>query len=192
MDSSVTRLAGPFAVSLALHLCLGWMFAPGFERYRPKPTKAVTLTVFLATKQRPEPLPVAAAASFPVPPMPAAAPDATASASTSPTPVTTDAIGKLTQKARFLVPPDLAALEEIPVAFSGSLNIRLHVSPLGTVDRVTLLKSDPVPKELLDGLTSRLQHSRLTPALAGSEPVASTLDLVIHYEPAPTPLQHER
>lgn len=188
MNTSETRLAASFAVSLALHLCLGWMLAPALESHRPKQAKAVTLTVFLATKDRLEPLPIASAP----PAVPAAAPDAAAAGSTSATAAATDAVGKLTQKARFLVPPDLAALEEIPLTFSGSLNIRLHVSPLGTVDRVTLLKSDPVPKELLDGLTSRLQHSRLTPALAGSEPVASTLDLVIHYEPGPTPLQQDR
>ncbi|OHC64239.1 MAG: hypothetical protein A3H93_14195 [Rhodocyclales bacterium RIFCSPLOWO2_02_FULL_63_24] len=104
---------------------------------------------------------------------------------------TTIVAGKLTQKARFLVAPDLATLEEIPVPFSGSLTVRLYVTSLGTVDRLTVIKSDPVPKELLDGLFSRLQQAQLAPALAGSEPVASTLDLVIRYETGPTLLRRD-
>jgi len=75
------------------------------------------------------------------------------------------------------------------IHFSGSLSIRLHVSSLGTVERVTVIKSDPVPKELLDGLVSRFEHAQLSPALAGSEAVASTLDLVIRYEAGVIPLQ---
>lgn len=103
----------------------------------------------------------------------------------------TPAAGTLTQKPRFLVAPDLSALEEISVPFSGSLTVRLYVSRLGTVDRVTLLKSDPVPKELVDGLVSRFKHAQLAPAQAGSEAVASTLDLVIRYEAGPTPLRRD-
>lgn len=104
---------------------------------------------------------------------------------------TTTVAGKLTQKPRFLAAPDLSALEEISVPFSGSLTVRLHVSRLGTVDRVTVLKSDPVPQELVDGLVSRFKHAQLAPAQAGSEAVASTLDLVIRYETGPTPLRRD-
>lgn len=99
--------------------------------------------------------------------------------------------GKLTQKARFLTPPDLSVLEEIEVPFSGKINFRLHVTAMGIVDRVTVIKSDPVPRELLDGLQARLGQAILAPALSGAQPVASTLELVIRYEPTPTPLKRD-
>jgi outer membrane biosynthesis protein TonB len=113
-----------------------------------------------------------------------AAPDAAAIAD----PAATDE-GRITAKARFLVAPDLSPLEQIAVPFPGTLTVRLHVSALGTVDRVSVVQSDPVPKEMLDGLLDRLGSTRLTPAQAGSQPVASTLDVVIHFEVAPTPLR---
>lgn len=172
------RLAWPLAISLALHLCLAWLFAAGNTEQSPRSSKAVTLTVTLASKERAEPPPIAAAP-------PTAAPETTVGHADA---ATSDATGNLTQKARFLVPPDLAALEEIPVPVSGSLTLRLEVSALGTVDRVTVIKSDPVPKELLDGVIDRFQHAKLSPARAGSRAVASTLDLVIRYETAPAML----
>jgi hypothetical protein len=102
-----------------------------------------------------------------------------------------DAAGKLTQKARLLVAPDLTALEDLPVPFPGSITLRIHVNSHGTVDRVTVVKGDPIPKELLDGLLSRFEQARFAPALAGSQSVASTRDLVIRYEAAPIPLQRD-
>ncbi|MDA8260142.1 MAG: energy transducer TonB [Betaproteobacteria bacterium] len=135
-------------------------------------SKAVTLTVFLPNRERPDAPPVTATAPLPTAPATAATPD-------------TAAAGNLTQKARFLAPPDLSVLETIPVTISGSLTLRLDVSARGTVDRVTVIKSDPVPKELHDGLVERFRQTSLAPALEGSKPVASTLDLVIHYEAAP-------
>lgn len=177
MNKSTARLAWPLAISLALHLGVGWLFSARSTDYLPRQAKAVTLTVTLASsKDRSDPLPALSGEPAPVPAASATTPDAT---------------GTLTQKARFLVAPDLAALEEIPVPFAGSLTLRLHVTPLGTVDRVTVIKGDPVPKELFDGLLNRFEHARLAPALAGSEAVASTLDLVIRYEPGPMPLQRD-
>lgn len=177
----IARLAWPLAISLALHLCLAGLFASGAASSLQRSNKAVTLTVLLPSKERSDPPPVATAAPLPAPAT-AAAPDAVAAS---------DAAGNLTQKARFLTPPDLSALEEIPVALSGSLTLRLDVSALGTVDRITVIKSDPVPKELRDGLLTRFQEARLTPALAGSQPVASTLELVIRYETTQAPLPRE-
>lgn len=145
--------------------------------------KATALTVSLPGKDRPEPVavstsqPVAAPQAPPVPPAAVAA---------------SDAAGQLTRKARFLEPPDISPLEEVPVLIPGSLSIRLDVTRLGRVERVTVLKSDPMPKELLDGLIARFENARLAPALAGSEAVASTLDLVIRFEPAPTPLRKDQ
>lgn len=180
MNSS--RLAWPLAISAALHLGIGWLLSPGSAAYLPRSTKAVTLTVLLANKERTEPLPVAAAAPAAIPPTP----PAPARAAAAP-----DAGGSLTQKARFLAEPDLSALEEIPVPFSGSLTLRLEVSALGTVDRVAVVRSDPVPQELLDGLLARFRLARLAPAQEGSKPVASSLDLVIRYETTPAPLPRQ-
>ena len=177
MSKPITQLAWPLAASLALHLGAGWVFSSGSLQFLPRQGKNLVLTVTLASNQHAEPQKIVQAGP------PTAPPAAAASAATP----NTD--GTITEKARFLLVPDLSALEEIAVAVSGSLTLRLHVSSLGTVDRVELMKSDPVPAELLDGLRDKLRQTRLTPALAGSQPVASTLDLVIRYETAAVPLQ---
>ncbi len=182
MNSS--PLAWPLAISLALHLGLGWLLSAEVTGHLARSAKAVTLTVVLASKEATETPAPAAAESTPASP-PAAAPATAQPPTTATAAATTDAAGKLTRKARFLVDPDLSDLEQIAVPFSGSLTLRLHVSALGTVDRVIVVNSDPVPTELLDGLVSRFAQARLTPALAGSQAVASTLDLVIRYEAAP-------
>ena len=180
MNSS--RLAWPLAISLALHLGLGWLLSADSAGHLARSAKAVTLTVVLAGKERAETPTVAAAApAAATPPTPTAAAVAAA-----------DAAGNLTRKARFLVTPDLADLEEIAVPFSGSLTLRLHVSALGTVDRVMVVKSDPVPKELLDGLINRFSQARLTPAQEGAQAVASTLEVVIRYEAPPALPLRER
>jgi hypothetical protein len=179
VNSPRSPLAWPLAVSLALHLGLAWLFSPGAFDYRPRQAKAVTLTVSLPGAERRERTPAR-------PPQASSAPPAaTAATATAETP---DAV---TQPPRFLVAPDLAALEDIPVPAAGSLSLRLHVSALGTVDRVIVIRSDPLPTDLLDGLRRRFESTRLTPAVAGSRAVASTLDVVIRYEPAPTPLLRE-
>lgn len=174
MNSS--RLAWPLAISLALHLGLGWLLSAEVAGDLLRSAKAVTLTVVLASKEATETPALVAAEPAPIP-----APPTAATATAAPA----DAAAKLTRKAHFLVDPDLSDLEEIAVPFSGSLTLRLHVSALGTVDRVIVVNSDPVPTELLDGLVSRFAQARLTPAQAGSQAVASTLDLVIRYEAAP-------
>lgn len=139
--------------------------------------KNVTLTVTLAGVQQPEPQKPAQAAP------PSAPPEAPV------TPATPNGPGPITVKARFLLAPDLSALENIAVPLSGSLTLRLHVSSLGTVDSVEVVKSDPVPGELVDGLLEKLRQTRLSPALAGSQPMPSTLDLVIRFEAAVVPLR---
>jgi outer membrane biosynthesis protein TonB len=183
VTDSVSKLAWPLAASLALHLAAGWILSPTAAHFLARPEKTVTLTVSLAqqeTAQLPQP------AVAPAPAMPTT-PETAAIAG----PAATDE-GRITSKARFLVAPDLSPLEQIAVPFPGTLTVRLHVSALGTVDRVSVVQSDPVPKEMLDGLLDRLGSARLTPAQAGSQPVASTLDLVIRFEVAPTPLPRGR
>ncbi|MCF8177016.1 MAG: hypothetical protein K9J74_00765 [Sulfuritalea sp.] len=174
MNTTIRRLAGPLAISLALHLGIGGLFSPYTPEYAPKRATTVTLRTTLPAVDHSSNIP-------------AVAPDkdlpATIASAKSP-----DAEGSLTRKARFIVAPNLAELETIPVPFGGKLALRLHVSALGRVDRVTVINGDPVPRELLDGLVVRLQHAQLIPAMAGSVAVASTLDLVISIEPAPVPL----
>jgi len=177
VSNPIERLAGPLAASLALHLCIGWLFSAGHVQFLPRPGKNLTLTVTLAGTQSAAPQKPAAEAP------PAAPPEAPVQAVSPNTP------GPITEKARFLFEPDLSALETIAVPLSGSLTLRLHVSSLGEVDRVDVLKNDPVPGELLDGLRDKLRQTRLSPAMAGSLPVASTLDLVIRYETPPAPLK---
>lgn len=179
MSNPITQLAWPLAASLALHLGAGWVFSSGSLQFLPRQGKNVTLTVTLASARHQEPQKLAQAAP------PSAPPEAPVSA------VTPNIPGPITEKARFLLAPDLSALENIAVPLSGSLTLRLHVSSLGTVDRVELIKNDPIPRELLDGVIDKLRQTRLSPALAGSQPVASTLDLVIRYEPAVVPLQRD-
>lgn len=179
MSNPLAQLAWPLAASLALHLGAGWIFL-GSPQFLPRQGKNLTLTVTLASTQQPEPGKIVQADPPAVPPAaPPVAPASTATPNTD---------GQITEKARFLLAPDLSALEEIAVPVSGSLTLRLHVSALGTVDRIEVLKSDPVPRELLDGLFATLRRTRLVPARAGSQPVASTLDLVIRYETAAVPL----
>ena len=178
MTKPIAQLAWPIAASLALHLGAGWVFL-GSPQFLPRQGKNLTLTVTLASNQQPEPRKIAQVGPPSAPP---AAPRVAATQITD---------GQITEKARFLVAPDLTALEDIAVPLSGKLTLRLHVSSLGTVDRVELIKSDPVPTELLDGLLAKLRQTRLAPALADSQPVASTLDLVIRFETAVVPLQRD-
>jgi outer membrane biosynthesis protein TonB len=170
------RLAWPLAASLAIHIGVGWVFFTRNLQHLPSQGKSITLTVVLAANRRAEPPKVAAAE-----PTSTLSP---ASAAAAPPPIE----GRITEKARFLVAPDLSSLESIAVPLSGSLTFRLYVSALGTVDRIEVIKSAPVPRELLDGLLEKLRQTRLTPALAGSRPVSSSLDLVIRYENEITPL----
>lgn len=176
MNTPTERLAWALAASLALHLGAVWLFSAGYMQYLPRPAKNLTLTVTLADARN-------AAAQKHAPEAPSSEVPVSAVAPNFP--------GPITEKARFLVEPDLSALEDIAVPASGSLTLRLHVSSLGTIDNIDVMKSDPVPKELLDGLRDKLRQTRLAPARAGSQPVASALDLVIRYETAPTPLKRE-
>ncbi len=162
-----------------LHLAMILLIWPATADHRFKTAGTSRPTVLLVRVDRPGLAPAPAAIP---PPPPAQTPDSGKAEETPRQP---------TRKARFLVAPDLSALEEIPVSFSGSLDIRLHVTQLGTVDHVTVLRSDPLPKELREGLLLRFSQARLAPATIGTEPVPSTLDVVIGYEAAPRPLRED-
>lgn len=176
---SSSSLAWPLVISLMLHLGAGWVLSSGPAEHLTRQARPASLTVVLPGKGEPDFR--AAAPESPVP--------SSHSAAGMDAPL--EAEGRLTQKARLLVAPDLAALEEIPVPFSGSITLRLVVNSHGTVDRVTMIKGDPIPRELLDGLLSRFEQARFAPALAGSQAVVSTRDLVIRYEAGPTQLPRD-
>jgi hypothetical protein len=92
--------------------------------------------------------------------------------------------GTVTEKAAFIVPPELSILETIPVIAAGSITLRLHVSALGTLDRVEVLRADPVPRDLMDGLLDAMGQTKLSPARrADGSAAASQIDLVIRVEP---------
>lgn len=92
-------------------------------------------------------------------------------------------LGPSRQPARFLTDPDLSLLEEIPTTIPGMVTLRLEVTTQGTVERVKVIRADPVPKELLDGLLERFGKARLSPATVGSEPIASSIDVTIRVDP---------
>ncbi len=92
-------------------------------------------------------------------------------------------LGPSQQPARFLVNPDLSVLEEIPTTFPGTISLRLNVTSQGTVERVSLVRADPVPKELIDGLIDRFGKAKLSPAMMGSQAIASIIEITIQVDP---------
>lgn len=87
------------------------------------------------------------------------------------------------QPARFLVDPDLSVLEEIPTTFPGTVSLSLSVTAQGTVERVKVIRADPMPKELLDGLVERFAKAKLSPATVDSQATASTINVTIRVDP---------
>lgn len=164
---SAARLARPLAISIVLHLSVAGIFS-----ITPlhKPGRGAPATVLLARLTP---------AGTPVPPLPM---PATPPAEPLPA-ATTAGDGDLTAKARFLVPPDLSALEDIPVSVAGSITLRLRVSDDGLVTDVRVIRADPVPEAMLAGILASVRKTRLAPAQAGEKAVASELDLVIRYQP---------
>lgn len=172
---SASRLAGPLAASVFLHLVAAGLLGLWPVHTPGQRAPLTTLTVRLA-ESRPlatPPLPIPVDAVVPEPPPPPSAPGS----------------GDVTHKARFLVPPNLSTLETIPVTVAGSLSLRLRVSANGQVADITVVRADPIPDAMLDGILAALRQTRLEPARAGTEAVASDLDMVIRYEPS-IPLDH--
>lgn len=85
--------------------------------------------------------------------------------------------------ARFIVEPDLDALRDIPVSFGGKIQLRLHVSSIGTVSAIELGEHDPVPNNLLNELKNNLAQTRLYPAEQAGNAVDSILEITVHFEP---------
>lgn len=85
--------------------------------------------------------------------------------------------------ARFIVEPNLDALRDIPVSLGGKIQLRLHVSSIGTVSEIELVEHDPVPNNLLNELKNYLAQMRLYPAEQAGRAVDSILEITVHFEP---------
>jgi hypothetical protein len=97
-----------------------------------------------------------------------------------------------TRAARFLAAPDLSVLEVVPVRLPGKAVLRLQVSASGIVERVTLVRNDPAPKELIDGLLAAFAATRLAPAQVGDQPTASSVEVTVRFEPGLLPIEPDQ
>ena len=97
-----------------------------------------------------------------------------------------------TRAARFLAAPDLSVLEVVPVRLPGKAVLRLQVSASGIVERVTLIRNDPAPKELIDGLLAAFAATRLAPAQIGDQPTASSVEVTVRFEPGLLPIEPDQ
>lgn len=163
------RLQQAFAASLALHVLAGWLAFP------------VWLEAPLA-RVAPGPLSVRLdARPAAVPPYNSAPQDRNTGVTTGPSAEATPA--SLT-RPRFLILPDIDGLRTIPVPAAGMLSLRLYVTAAGTVERVELRRSDPIPPELLAGLQRQFKQAALQPAMSAAGPAPGTLDIDVRFEPA--------
>lgn len=173
VGAPAARLTTAVLLSTLLHLCFAAAFA-GSATYSPVPTSSPQLDVRLV---RASPVPVA---TNDTKPYQAVEPAPTAARNPADVP---------TRAARFLAEPNLNILEDVPVSLPGSASLRLQVDAKGIVERVTLIRNDPAPKDLIDGLLATFAATRLTPALIGDRPVASSIDVTVRFEPGLLPIE---
>jgi hypothetical protein len=98
---------------------------------------------------------------------------------------------KASQPARFLSDPDLSILETIPVTLPGSVTLKLKISTHGKVVQVKIVRADPAPKELIDGLMARFSEAHLMPAMLDQQPTESSLEVTVRFEPGLVPLENQ-
>lgn len=172
-DGRQTHLQEAFAASLALHALAGWLAFPSWpEQTALSPTPA-PMTVRLA--------------SGPTSARTAAHTGDSSRLSPSPIAGPLGADTAVREKARLLQSPDLHSLEEIPVTTAGTLRLRLFVTAAGTVEKVEVRRSDPIPPALLEGIQRQFRKAPLQPARSAAGPVPSTLDIDVRFEPPPDP-----
>lgn len=169
-SSGAPQLPGALLVSLMLHLAFAAIVASTATYTPVMNTAGSRMNATLAQASVPNKRP---AGALPI-----------ASASNSPRdPPQGGSLGPPQQPARFLTDPDLSVLEEIPTTFPGTVSLRLNISALGNVERVNVIRADPVPKELIDGLIERFGKAKLAPAMMGLQAVASTIEVTIRIDP---------
>ena len=179
-----TSLAFPFLFSLMLHfgLVLAVSATMNFTPVGDSSPPVLTATFSSLPKEMPPPEPtitstdairIADSRDLPEPLLPR-----------NPSSDTAQGIaGDANRQARFLVDPDLSILEEIPAAGPGVISLQLSITALGNVERVTVVRSDPVPRELLDGLVERFGKAKLSPAIINGKAAASSLAITIRVDP---------
>lgn len=160
-----------FAASLALHVLAAWLAVPTWSEQTAAALPRPPLTVTLAAG--PTIAPTTTLAGDKTDPLPPA--DAG----------TARADDTILEKARLLRGPDLYGLQEIPVTVAGVVRLRLFVTAAGTVEKVAVRRSDPIPTALLEGLQRQFKQTALQPALSATGPVPSTLDIDVRFEPLP-------
>ncbi len=165
------HLAGALLVSLMLHLGLAVLVSSTLTYTVVRDSAGPPLNVTLAqTPARAMQLADAPARTAP-------------SDQPSAPQVQRETLGPPQQPARFLVDPDLSVLEEIPTTIPGTVTLGLSVTAQGTVERVKVIRADPIPRELLDGLVERFAKAKLLPATVGSQATASTINVTIRVDP---------
>lgn len=97
---------------------------------------------------------------------------------------------KHSQPARFTHDPDLSILETIPVTIPGSVTLKLNISAQGKVIQTTVIRSDPAPKALIDGLVARFSEAILEPARVDQRATESSLEVTVRFEPGLIPLEN--
>lgn len=80
-------------------------------------------------------------------------------------------------------------LETIPVTIPGSATLKLNINAKGKVIHTTVIRSDPAPKALIDGLVARFSEAILEPAQVNQQPKESTLEVTVRFEPGLVPLE---
>lgn len=167
---ALQRLGAALLVSTLLHaLLLAW---PEWHRPAGRLPFQVRPTPMLASLKHPTAEP-----TQPLPP----APMEEAPVSVGPKVGTDDT--PLSVKARFATPPDLSALEAVPLAGPARLRLRIQVTPQGRAGRMDILESMRVSGDFLAAVTEAISAARFLPGEAGGAPVGSSLELVIEASP---------
>lgn len=169
------RLWAALVCSVVLHLLMLFLSERGDYTAPPRAvTPPVLATLRIATAVAPMP-------SAPSPPRPDEPPAAGGHATPEIPPA-------FTQPARFAVPPDFSPLQALPLVGPVRLRLRLHVSALGTLTRVEVLETDGVTGEFLATVQEQLEIAHYTWALAGSDPVPASFEILIKARPDPVEL----
>lgn len=163
------RLGYAFTVSVLIHLgIVAGLSMPAARLPEQKMRQEVHLRVVIQATSAAKPMQMSAIA--PIDPI------------TAP-PQSENRTEKTIIPARFIVEPDLDALRDIPVSLGGKIQLRLHVSSIGTVSAIELGEHDPVPNDLLNELKNNLAQTRLYPAEQAGNAMDSILEITVHFEP---------
>ena len=83
---------------------------------------------------------------------------------------------------RFIVAPDLAAIDRHPYAEPFEVSATISVDRAGRVRRLSLSSTTELPAEIVASIHSAILATRLTPGLIDGQTVDSTLEITIRRE----------